>query len=319
MAEPPWILKHGLVVIGGRDLGLPRPTIDQLVADVGQFHRDSALAVLLRLNLTLTHHRPLDQAELLGRWLPDLAERFLAVMREKKATVLFHERQVLNLIRLVILYAPSDAGRRCEQMGDFTLLARLLLNLTDFLVERDHQHERDQRTRVFSNFTRTELFMHDEHRVPDAMARNYDLFALVPRLLNRRGYSYDLPGTFARITGLSIEDYIGLGFGLLSQYDTIEASLIGHAEIGIDRGNYLANVRTAARVRDRLWPLVSKPLEDLEQIVALGRGERRQAPVVDHEQLGLGQPGEQARVGAVAARDVEVLKRARIPALTAPL
>src|SRR5256885_12807764 len=132
MAEPQWILKHGLVVIGGRDLGLPRPTIDQLVADVGQFHRDSALAVLLRLNLTLTHHRPLDQAELLGRWLPDLAERFLAVMREKKATVLFHERQVFNLIRLVILYAPSDAGRRCEQMGDFTLLARLLLNLTDF-------------------------------------------------------------------------------------------------------------------------------------------------------------------------------------------
>src|SRR3989442_1711035 len=319
MSEPPWILRHGLVVIGGRDLGRPRPTVEQLVAEVREFHRDSALAVLLRLNLALTHHSPLDQAELVRRWLPDLAERFLAVMREQKATVVFHERQVLNLIRLVILYAPSEPGRRCDQMGDFTLLARTLLRVTDFLVERDHQHERDQRTWVFSNFTRTELFMHDEHRVPDAMARNYDLFALVPRLLNRRGYSYDLPGTFARITGLSIEDYIGLGFGLLSQYDTIEASLIGHAEIGIDRGNYLANVRTAARVRDRLWPLVSKPLEDLEQIVALGRGERRQAPVVDHEQLGLGQPGEQARVGAVAARDVEVLKRARIPALTAPL
>src|SRR3990172_7524428 len=113
MAEPPWILKHGLVGIGGRGLGLAPPTVDQVVADVRQFHRDSALAVLLRLNLTLTHHRPLDQAELLGRWLPDLAERFLAVMREQKATVVFHEVQVLNLIRLVILYAPSDGGRRC--------------------------------------------------------------------------------------------------------------------------------------------------------------------------------------------------------------
>src|SRR2546425_13206218 len=98
MAEPPWILKRGLVVIGGGDLGLPQPTVDQLVADVRQFHRDSALAVLLRLNLALTHHRPLDQAELLGRWLPDLAERFLALMRGRKATVVFHERQVLNLI-----------------------------------------------------------------------------------------------------------------------------------------------------------------------------------------------------------------------------
>jgi hypothetical protein len=267
MPEPPWILKHGLVVIGGRELGWPRPTLDQLVADVRQFHRDSALAVLLRLNLALTHHRPLDQPALLRSWLPDLAGQFLEVMRERKATVVFHERQVLNLIRLVMLYAPSDAGRRCEEMRDFTLLARLLLQITDLLVERDREHEPDDRTWVFGNFTRTELFMHDEHRVPDAMARNYDLFALVPRLLKRRGHpydKYDLPGTFADITGLAIEDYIGLGFGLLSHYATIDASMMGHAAIGIDRHRYLRDVRTASEVSDRLWPLVSKPVHEYQ-------------------------------------------------------
>src|SRR5262245_22767759 len=105
MAEQPWILRHGLVVIGGRDLGLPRPTVEQLVAEVRQFHRESVLAVLLRLNLALTHHSPPDQAELVRRWLPDLAEQLLAVMREQKATVVFHERQILNLIRLVILHS----------------------------------------------------------------------------------------------------------------------------------------------------------------------------------------------------------------------
>jgi hypothetical protein len=264
MAEPPWILRHGLVVIGGRDLGLPQPTIEQLVADVRQFHRDSALTVLLRLNLALTHHRPLDQADLVRTWLPDLAEQFLAVMRETKATEVFHERQVLNLIRLVILFAPLDEGRRCDKIEDFTLLARILLQVTDVLVERDYndEGERDNRTWLFADFTRTELFMHDEQRVPVAMARNYDLFALIPRLLNRRGPTYDLPGTFARITGLAIEDYIGLGFGLLTQYDTIDAALIGHAAIGIDRRSYLSNVRTAVDVRDRLWPLVSKPLAE---------------------------------------------------------
>jgi hypothetical protein len=80
------------------------------------------------------------------------------------------------------------------------------------LVERDAKAEPDRHAWVFGNFTRTELFTHDEPRVPDAMARNYDLFVLVPRLLNRRGHTYDLPGTFAKITGLAIEDYIGLGF-----------------------------------------------------------------------------------------------------------
>ena len=79
MAEPPWILKHGLAVIGAIGLGLPRATVEQLVADVGQFHRDSALAVLLRLNLALTHHTPLSQEEILRNWLPDLADPFLAV------------------------------------------------------------------------------------------------------------------------------------------------------------------------------------------------------------------------------------------------
>src|SRR3989442_13545321 len=130
MAEPPWILRHGLVVIGGRDLGLPQPTIEQLVADVRQFHRDSALTVLLRLNLALTHHRPLDQADLVRKWLPDVAGQFLAVMREQNATVVFHEAQVLNLIRLVILFAPPATGRRCEKPADFTALQPMLLPIT---------------------------------------------------------------------------------------------------------------------------------------------------------------------------------------------
>ena len=266
MPEQPWFLKHGLVVIGGLSLGLPRPTVAQLVADVGQFHRDSALAVLLRLNLALTHHRPLVQEELLRRWLPERTERFIEVMREQNATVVFHEAQVLNLIRLVILHSPPDAGRRCDTMGDFTMLARILLQVTDILVERDATAEPGRKAWVFGNFTRSELFMHDEPRVPDAMARNYDLFVVVPRLLRRSGLVYDLPGTFAQITGgLAIEDYIGLGFGLLTQYDTIDADVMGHAHIGINREIYLANVHTAAAARDRLWPLVSKPLEEYRQ------------------------------------------------------
>jgi len=100
MAEPPWILRHGVAVIGA--LGLPRATVEQVVADVGQFHRDSALAVLLRLNLAPTHHSPLSQEEILQNWLPDVAYRFLAVMREQKVEVVFYEAQVLNLIRLLL-------------------------------------------------------------------------------------------------------------------------------------------------------------------------------------------------------------------------
>lgn len=263
MPEPPWILTHGLVVIGARDLGLSRATVDQLIDDVRQFHRDSALTVLLRLNLTLTHQRPRSQAQLVHLWLPDVAAPFLAAVRERGASVVFYESQVLNLIRLVILYAPPDTGRQCNNKGDFALLARMLLQLTDVLVERDALAEPDRRAWAFSNFTRGELFMHDEHFVPDVMARNYDLFVLIPHLLNRRGlHSYDLPGTFEQLTGLTIQDYIALGFGLLTHYDTIPANMIGNAPIGVDRQRLFADVRIAAEICARIWPLVSKPLDE---------------------------------------------------------
>ena len=132
MPEPPWILTHGLVVIGGRDFGLPKATVEQLIEDVRQFRCNSALAILVRLNLALTHHHPLDQASLVRVFLPAVADEILSVMRESGAAVVFHEAQVLNLIRLLILHAPTDEGRRCNESADFTLLARILLQLTDY-------------------------------------------------------------------------------------------------------------------------------------------------------------------------------------------
>jgi len=135
MAAASEILKYGRVVVGGRDLGLRRQTLEDLSADVSEFHCESALAVLLRLNLAVTHQTPAKQAELLRQWLPDLANRILAAMPEIGATEVFHEAQVLNLIRLVILFAPADGRRHCEQHADFTLLVRILLQLTSLITE----------------------------------------------------------------------------------------------------------------------------------------------------------------------------------------
>src|SRR5258706_11732536 len=114
MAAPSELLKYGRVVVGGGDLGLRRQSLDDLIADVREFRMESALAVLLRLNLSLTHQQSADQIDLLGLWLPDLAERILAAMRRLGATEVFHEAQLLNLIRLVILFAPADGRRHCD-------------------------------------------------------------------------------------------------------------------------------------------------------------------------------------------------------------
>ena len=71
-------------------------------------------------------------------------------------------------------------------------------------------------------------------------------------------------------------------------------------------------------VADEVVPLVQRQLgggdggtarvavlDDLEQVAALGGVHRREAPVVEDEQVGFGKAGEELGVAAVAAADVE--------------
>lgn len=253
------MLDYTAVVLDGRTLGWRTPHTEDVVEIVRRFHRDSALAVLLRLNLALTHHRPLDQQEILRRWLqPDLVDAVFTVMREEQTTHVFHEGQILNLIRLVILNSPPDDGFRCTRPEEFHLLMRAMLWMSDLMFP--YSGRAQARESVFTNFTRSELFMHDEHYVPHVMARNYDLFVMLPRIVERQDSYFDIAGGFQALTGMEIEDYVGLGFGLLTHYDTIDVSLIGDAAIGVQRATYLTGVRLPEERRDGLWGVLSKPV-----------------------------------------------------------
>jgi hypothetical protein len=253
------MLNYTSTVLGGRDLGLPRPRPEDVIEIVRRFHRDSALVVLVRLNLALTHARPLNQIEILRQWIgPEMADQVMRAMRAKKIDVVFHEGQVLNLIRLIILYSPAAEGYRLQRFEEFQLLTRALLLVTDLMFPDGRVT--DLRATIFANFTRMEVFMHDEQYVPNTMARNYDLFVMLPRLVPQRGEHIDLAATFRAVTGLHIEDYFGLGFGLLAYWDGVDPDAIGTAPIAIQRSTYLKDVRLSAEECDRLWPLVSKPI-----------------------------------------------------------
>src|SRR5438477_4931896 len=213
------MLTYSKTVLGGQMLGWRRPRVEDVVELVHRFHRDSTLVVLVRLNLALTHSRAPDNAEILKAWTgPDLASEILGVIREERVDFVFHEGQVLNLIRLVILHSSPDQGFRCERSEEFWLLTRALLMVTDLMYP--DERATDPREMVFTSFTRSELFMHDERSVPYSMARNHDLFVMLPRIVPTRGKPFDVGGTFRTETGLQIEDYLGLGFGLLAHYDT---------------------------------------------------------------------------------------------------
>lgn len=230
-----------------------------MLAIIRQYHCESLLAVLIRLNLALTHPRSPSQEQIVRAWAPpEIAEPLLQLARDSDGAIIFHEVQVLNLVRLTLLHCPRDTGQRCVTQSEFIPLTRALLMMTDLVFPSESTA--DRRAVIFSNFTRSELFHHDEAYLPHAMARSHDLFIMLPRVLSAGGNRPNIPAIFKTITGLEPEDYLGLGFGVLSYYDQIDPVSIGHSPIAIQRATFLKDVRLAPDVSDRLWDCLSMTL-----------------------------------------------------------
>jgi hypothetical protein len=164
------MLNYTQVALTWRELGHGQPRHDDVVAIIRQFHRDSLLTVLIRLNLALTHSRGPSQEDIVRKWLvPDKAEAVLRVLRQGPPTkVLFHEGQVLNAIRLALLHAPQDEGLRLGTMGELELLTGALLMLSALMFPEGPEQPR--RAGIFSTMTRGEVFRHDETYLPNVMS-----------------------------------------------------------------------------------------------------------------------------------------------------
>jgi hypothetical protein len=248
------MLDYTQVALTWRALGNRQPRPADVVAIIRQFHRASLLAVLIRLNLALTHQRGPSQEDIVRKWLvPDKAEAVLRLVRREGMQIIFHEGQVLNAIRLALLHCPDDEGLRLGTMGELELLTRALLMLSDLTLSDGPDDQR--RTVIFSTMTRGEVFRHDETYLPNTLARCYDLFVGLPPIVQTAGPLRDLRGLFRQATGMEFEDYLGLAF-----YDSLDPQNIGNAPIGVQRAAWLGDTLIAAEVRDRLWTQLSLPL-----------------------------------------------------------
>jgi len=256
----PTMLNYTEVALTWRELGYAQPRYDDVVAIVRQFHHDSLLAVLIRLNLALTHARGPSQEDIVRKWLvPDKADAVVRLLRQGPPTkILFHEGQVLNVIRLALLYCHEDEGLRLGTMGELELLTRALLMLSALMFPEAPDDLR--RAGIFSTMTRGEVFRHDESYLPNIISRCYDLFVALPPIVQSAGPLRDLRGLFHQATRMEFEDYFALAFGVLAFYDNLDPRDIGNAPVGVQRAAWLRNTLIGADIRDRLWTQLSLPL-----------------------------------------------------------
>jgi hypothetical protein len=254
------MLNYTEVALTWRELGYAQPRSDDVVAIVRQFHRDSLLAILIRLNLALTHSRGPSQEDIVRKWLmPDKADAVVKLLRQGPSTkLIFHEGQVLNAIRLALLHCHEDEGLRLGTMGELELLTRALLMLSALMFPEAPEDLR--RAGIFSTMTRGEVFRHDETYLPSIISRCYDLFVALPPIVQSAGPLRDLRGLFHQATGMEFEDYVALAFGVLAFYDNLDPRDIGNAPVGVQRAAWLSGTLIGADIRDRLWAQLSLPL-----------------------------------------------------------
>lgn len=252
--------------IGWREIGGPQPRPEDVISVVRQYHRDSLLVILTRLNLALTHPNPPSQEALVRLWAPgDVGEQLLKLCARHHGGIVFHEAQLLNLIRMAMLHAPADEGSRLATMEEFLPLTRALLMMTDLMFPSEGSEP--EKAMAFSSLTQSEIFYHDDAFLPRVLARSADLFIHLPRLPTIRRGRPEIGTLFRHITGLAIEDYFALVFGLLTYYDNLDPSSIGDAPIGIDRQRVLAESIVPQDTRERLWRWLSLPLKDYQAMV----------------------------------------------------
>jgi len=253
------MLNYTQVALTWRALGNRQPRSDDVVAIIRQFHRDSLMTVLIRLNLALTHQNGPSQEDIIRQWLlPDAADAVLKMMRQEQMQIVFHEGQVLNAIRIALLHCPEDEGFRLETMEHFAELTRALLMLSDLMFPEGPDGGR--RDAIFSTMTRGEVFRHDETYLPNTLSRCYDLFVRLPPIIKSAGALRDLRDLFHEATGLEFEDFLALAFGVLVYYDTLDPRNIANAPVGVKRSAWLSTTLIGADVRDRLWAQLSLPL-----------------------------------------------------------
>lgn len=188
------------------------------------------------------------------RELLDRADAWIRANRRDGEAYLFGEQQLLLAMCLTLL-AHKGSGPPLPTGAPFAVLGEALLHTAyelDPLEAADARAaigEPEERRRLYAEFAlRKGIFYgHDDYRY--AIARYYDLFCDLVPTLGRDPDFVDIPATFKRATGLSVETYLAMGIGVLTPLRQINRNNAHETPALLDRRRLFAtsNVRRAAR------------------------------------------------------------------------
>jgi hypothetical protein len=211
-------------------------TEDRLVVELKNFRRLPLLTLLSRINLVL-HNEPRQNRNLQPalctsffpgetvKKLDNTAKRFKKNDPTDRSIVVFHQFQIINLIKLALLHCSDDSGSGIDAEEERWHFGRCCLMMNDLLTPKIEATKEQEHSEILENIIRAS-YAEKEDRFGYGLARASELFVEIPKHLVNHPQFFDFPTTFEQATGFSIEDYLALGFSLFTWWADVNLATV---------------------------------------------------------------------------------------------
>ena len=260
-----------------------RPTEDQLLDEIRPLDRLHTFWLLARINILLAVDRiQRDPKETIGlqTYLVNtfIDEKLFDSLKKKfgRESIVdrqpFHSLQILTLMKKVILYGAREGGIRpdVDREGAHRL-GRCLLMVNDFLFDEENSRaisasrpSSKRRKIALQLQVGSGLEVNNPPSIDRSTVRSDIIFN---EIAEKKRTTLNVRALFPLRTGLNLEEYVDLIFGVLTHYTILDSK-----ELIEKTGLACVNVKTYfaeanANSVERFWQMELTTLDDLEEML----------------------------------------------------
>jgi hypothetical protein len=214
-----------------RELRVSPGTLSEIVTTLRKIGVYEAMQALSRIGLLLENHgwsnRDLQHALVHGLIPEEYSRGATRILINEPYRFVFFEQQILGLMQLAVLYCPKTGVTPLESNRALfdEFVVKCVLGITDILESTYLGSARQQSTASMGEVSEPlasallrNAFFNYRDQFTYMLARFWDLHLELPRqLVGSRNY-LDVQALFAEATGVSLREYLAVGFGMASQF-----------------------------------------------------------------------------------------------------
>jgi len=216
-----------------KDTGKVENNENLFFKEISEFDFNDTLQSLAKLNYLLSegyHQRNPDELRYIAQLFSgELKERLWNFWNSRK---IFYRQQILALIKTNIVKNDERKNKKLVQ-EDLETFARVMFRVTDFTESDRIEKERragskEERRKIMFGTLCRNIHFNSTHRFENILPRYWTIYFECMREAEKLYATQIFPmaGEFRKATGLDMELFIFLTFGLYSHYRTLEKSIL---------------------------------------------------------------------------------------------